>query len=319
MLLLLLQYNKVTNESLKQFSRHSSVEIKWGSLTDLLDIDCSSYHVIDRFMQSFLPFDAVMVGDIFWPTGQHICKWCSVNEVRCFFLQHGQWIYTKNKKNPKFLPSCTFLFGKNIQFECSDWEYGKRSVLFATGSPRYDGCSLTSKEGDYIYFSPPVLLEETPSVPPRYDCGVKRLLLHMKGLDSQARLVIHPHYREGAVRELKKIFPHADIIDPHTSALELIQKSQKVLTHRNSTVVLDSIACGKQVVLMNLDVYPSYYPKGYFGSFAIESNSLSNCVRNLEKDYEIEDVGQYMREAEPYVILGDASCRIDSIICANTV
>lgn len=312
--LLLLDCNKVSREGFAQvylsLAGHDSIAARRASLGQFGDrVDILTYAEVSSFMSAFLPLDAVLVADIFWPTGQNICRWCQENDVKCFFWQHGQWIYTKNKKNPRFLPSMTFFFGDDIKDECSKWPYAKRSKLSVVGSPRYDGCEI-SPGGDYVYFSPPAMLEQNPSAVDRYNHDVKVLLERLNGLDGEVNLLIHPHYREGKVDTLKQMFPKATFRDVEESALGLVQSADKVLTHRNSTAVLDALACGKKAVLMNfLKWDKSYYHRDYFAPFAVESESPDHCLHNLTCDDDV-DLDDYVDKAKPYIFLGNASARV---------
>lgn len=306
--ILLLDCNKVSAESFCNIAAHCKLcdcvcsSFSLGMLGRSSDV--LSYEVIDAILQKYLPLDAILVADIFWPTGQNICKWCINNKVKCFFWQHGQWIYTKNKVNPPYLPFCTFLFGDDVFSECKNWSYGKKSNLLVTGSPRYDNCRLNPK-GSYIYFSPPVILEKSPSVKDKYNPKSVETLKNLGGIDKELDIVIHPHYREGYIGQLRELFPRAIIADTGDSALDLIQESSKVLTHRNSTTVLDAIACGKQSVLMS---QTSSYPVGYFGKFADEVSSMTEYVKCLSTpSVDIED---YYHKARKYILLGNASQRI---------
>jgi hypothetical protein len=112
MINLLLLYNKVTNNA---FHKLNSINVKFADVS-IFDkkMDILSYSNVDIFLTNLLPFDNILIGDIFWPTGQNICKWCANNNKKCIFLQHGQWIYIKNKTNPEFLPSITCVYGRNV-------------------------------------------------------------------------------------------------------------------------------------------------------------------------------------------------------------
>ncbi len=311
MKILLLRYLKVTNEAFEKIASSAPSNLyvvqddlaSFGSRMDVL-----SYEAVDDFLSKHKPLDAIMVGDIFWATGQNICKWCLENKILCFFLQHGQWIYTVNKKNPPFLPSHTLLMGENIANACRKWPYARRSRITAVGSPRYN--DLKIEPGKYVYFSPPALLEKVPSGPNRTNSVSEKLLPRFRGLDKVCNLLIHPHYREGKVNALKWLFPGAQFADVQDSALSLIAQSGRVLTHRDSTVVLDAIACRKQTVLI-FD-FPSFYPKGYFKEFAIESNSFNDCVNKLHSN--IRDIVDYEKKAAEFLILGNASKRISDIV-----
>ena len=159
-----------------------------------------------------------------------------------------------------------------------------------------------------------MMYENTISGPNQTHHGIYKVLKLMKGLDKEVNLVIHPHYREGAVSQLAKFFPDAEIISPNFDPLPLIQKSSKVLTHRNSTTVLDAIACGKPVVLNNFIGYTkSFFPKNYFCEFTKESDWPPDCVTNLQSEFDV-DYDNYHERARPFIRLGNASKRILSII-----
>lgn len=311
MQILLLDCNKVSKECFDVLEDSvNSIQFSRGSLSSFeKKSDILTYSEVSTYLNNFLPFDAVVIADIFWPTGQNICRWSKENNKKCFFWQHGQWIYTKNKKNPKFLPTTTFLLGDNIMKECNQWPYGKRSKLMVSGSPRYDHIDRqTSYNQGYVYFSPPVVIEKSPSAADHFNYDALNTLKNMSGLDNKTNLLIHPHYREGYVDGLQRLFPKAHFSDPTLSSIELIGQSRKVLTHRNSTAILDAIACGKQTVIMNLDVLPSFYLKGYFGDFALESDSVDHCLYNLNKITELPI--EYENEARKYIYLGNASHRM---------
>jgi len=316
---LLLDCNKVSEECFERVKlafNNKPVNVIHESLTQFGNkVDILSYGQVSDFMEIFIPLNAVLIADIFWPTGQHICQWCITNNVKCFFWQHGQWIYTKNKKNPKFLPSATFFLGENVKNECSQWSYGKRSHIAVTGSPRYDSCFHSKELGQYVYFSPPAILEINPSATDKYNYEILRLLKQLKGLDDEVDLLIHPHYREGKEEELKSLFPKALFRYQKCKSVDLVKCATKVLTHRNSTTVLDGIACGKPVVLMNFGKYDkSYYNKGYFKDFALESDSPDHCIHNLKSKVIVKESG-YQDRAREFIALGNASLRIiDNIL-----
>ena len=315
MKLLLLYYAKVTNDAFNKFALSSTdLELKsddlsvYGSKMDRL-----SYHEVHRLLTQQKPFDAILIGDIFWDTGQNICRWGQDNKVPVFFLQHGQWIYITNKKDPKYLPTATFVYGDKIQQMMSSWEYSKRSKVYVTGNPRYDNISRNNS-GEYVYFAPPVMFENVPSAANRTDRNAFDNLVSLKGIDKEVPMLIHPHYREINVPQLKDMFPYAKFADPQIDPLPLIQKSSKVLTHRNSTTVLDAIACGKMTVLMNFrEKDKSFFPRDYFGEFAQESDWPSRCMTNLKSN--VTEISDYEEKARPYIYLGNASKRIEGIIC----
>lgn len=316
MKLLLLDCNKVSTECFAQIaSLCPDFDIKaerlslsvFGDKADLL-----SYNDVNDFLNKQL-FDAIVVADIFWPTGQNICQWCIRNEKKCYFWQHGQWIYTLNKENPQFAPYGVFFLGDNILKKCSSWPLAKKSKFIISGSPRYDNIDVNTNKEDYVYFSPPVVLEEVNGATSKYNAQVHKLLKSIKGIDNKVNLYLHPHYREGMVTELRSLFPNAKYIDKKEEVFKHISKAAKVLTHRNSTVILDAIACHVSVVLLNFDsLKNSFYPKEYFSEFAVESTTSENCVANLlSKSHEILD---YEIKAKKHILLGDATSRILNVI-----
>lgn len=308
---LFLKYNKVTNQAFDVLSRKCA-----GTTIDLSAWGPKMDHLSVEEIESMVPPDSnsIVVGDVFWPTGQNVCRYGAEKGKKVYFLQHGQWIYTRNKQNPPFVPFCTFVNGTLTRDEVSHWEYGRRSKVVATGNPRYDG--LQVQDGDYVYFAPPVMQEVEHSGRVVTHLWVYRWLNALKGLERKVNLKIHPHYREADVRALKAMFAFCcdtEVIDPAENPLDHICKCSKVLTHRNSTTVLDAIACRKPVVLMNFDgVSQSCYPEGHFGPFARESHSRSECELWL-KDNRLP-IANYDEKASRYVVLGDASDRITSII-----
>lgn len=308
MKLLLLTCNKVSEESFRVLSDYCTT---LGIDTQIVSLSCFGnktdilpYERVGHFLEDFPDISAILVADIFWPTGQNICRWCDSNGVKCFFWQHGQWIYTTNKKNPRFLPFMTFVLGENTRKQCMSWPYGRRSQVLVSGSPRYDNCSRNA-DGEYVYCSFPVLVERSPSVPDRHNSRMLSAIKSLSGLNN-IKTVIHPHYREEGVDTLKQLFPKCQFADRNESALSLISKSKKVLTHRNSTSVLDAIACGKQSVLMDFlgDDY-SHFPPGYFGNFATESNNADHCLRNLLRP--TVQITDYVDKAKPFISLENAS------------
>lgn len=309
---LLLKYNKVHNHSLQNLSRKLSKDfgLIWGDLESFQDKkDLLSYSVLENFISSFGNIHFIVTGDVFWETGQNLCKYCTNNGIPLFFLQHGQWIYIKNKKRLNHYPSCTMLFGDNVSNMCSSWEYGKHSNVVVTGSPRYDAASPNG--GSYVYFSPPVI-EELIHNKPTGVCrrSFKRNLEAIKKIDKEVPMVIQPHYREARTDELHKLFPCAQFADPQLDALKLIRGAAKVLTSRNSTVVLDAIAHQKPVVLMDFPEYDAcFFKRGYFGEFALESETKSHLVDNLLIDTKIKRT-DYVSKSKEHIFLGDASSRI---------
>jgi len=312
--MLFLRYNKVTNEALEKLYKHIP-SFKWGDMDSFKQrIDVLPYETIASFLQEFKPIDSICIGDVFWTTGQNICKWGEDQGVKIYFLQHGQWIYIQNKRNPRHLPHSTFVYGDNVKQMVDSWPYGKRSNVQAVGNPRYDNISWLSNSGEYTYFAPPVIKEMVPSGKNRSNAEVAKLMEQLKGIDEIGPLLIHPHYREGSVDYLKSIFPKAMVADPQKASLPLIQKSSKVLTHRNSTTVLDAIACGKKVVLTDfLGQDKSFFKRGYFGEFAVENDWPKNCLKALECDYDV-DYNGYRTRARAHIYLGNASHRIVNIL-----
>ena len=144
---LLIRYNKVTNVALNNLT-NNLVDSKWADLNDFGDnLNLLGYSDTGGWLEKFLPFDRVMVGDIFWPTGQNICRWCKENSIPCCFLQHGQWIYVDNKQNPQYVPSYTCVYGGNVHEMMKSWPYSQRSQVEITGNPRYDNVPTAESEG----------------------------------------------------------------------------------------------------------------------------------------------------------------------------
>ena len=311
--MLLLRYNKITNELFENLYQFLP-SFRWGELTDFgKRIDTLQYSTVADFLQEFKPIDATAVGDVFWPTGQNICKWGKDQQVKVYFFQHGQWIYIQNKRNPRHLPHTTFLFGDNVKRMVDNWPYGKKSNIYSTGTPRYDNIPL-SAEGEYVYFAPPVMREMVPSAPSKSNATAVNTITQLKGIDEIVPLLIHPHYREGNLDYLKNLFPKATVASPLSSSLSLIQKSTKVLTHRNSTTVLDAIACGKKAILTDfLGEDRSFFKRGYFGEFAVENNWPKDCFKSIEAEY-IVDYENYTERARDHIYLGNASQRIVNIL-----
>ncbi len=313
---ILTRYNKVTNQAFNKFAaKCPGVNITWVDLESFgPKIDILNYTEIEQFLDGYRSYDAILVGDVFWPTGQNICRWADAHSVICYFLQHGQWIYMANKRSPPFVPTGTFVYGDNLVKECSSWPYAAASKMVATGNPRYDDIEFSSP-GEYVYFSPPVIFELSPSAFPKQSKLATKTIMDLRGIDKNCELMIHPHYREASVEALRQWFPKAKIQDPKDDPFPLIAGSKKVLTHRNSTVVLDAIAHGKETVLVNFIRNSSHYQRGYFGKFARESDSPSQCIKLLS-DESSEPVldEEYVNKAKEYIHLGSASERILSII-----
>lgn len=305
MRLLLLKYNKVTNEAFLAFEKRTELDVVWGDLSQFdSKIDVLSLNQIAEYFSSLPPFDAIMVGDIFWPTGQSICQWCQLNSAKCFFLQHGQWIYTKNKKNPSYLPDSIFVYGYDLKETIESWSGWNDCSVYATGNPRYE--DLNTCNGESIYFSPPVLWEMNPSTRPILHDSLGSIQA-MRGLDQRCKLLIHPHYREGNAGRLRSIFPNAEFVDQGQPALPLISSSKAVLTHRNSTVVVDAIACGKRALILD---HKSYFKEGHFSPFAVEVKDANDVLQNLDSD----EIPFYKKKCSKHLVLGKASKRISEII-----
>jgi hypothetical protein len=285
-IVLLLKYNKPTNAAFDRLSQNCTFKCIWDDLS-VFDhrIDTLPYGVVDKILSKH-SFDWAVVGDIFWTTGQHICLWCKKNNKNLLFLQHGQWIYTENKKNPKHVPSHTGVFGRRTAEMVKSWPYAQRSKVIITGTPRYENC-VVNPSGDFVYFAPPVIGEKVPTIGcDKISSMTARWIESLRTLDQHCKLKIHPHYRELKIDFLKQMFPQADILPVDDDPLDFIQQSCAVLTHRNSTTVLDAIACGKPVILMNFEKFDhSFYPKNYFlcknKSFAHECNDLNECIMAL--------------------------------------
>jgi hypothetical protein len=109
---------------------------------------------------------------------------------------------------------------------------------------------------------------------------------------------------------LRKWFKSAVFADPASSSLNLIAGAKKVLTHRDSTVVLDAIACCKPVVLINVDEYNCFYPYNYFHPLAVESSSKEDCLLKLN-DIIIKYDGKL---ANQFIVTGCSSKKIEKLI-----
>lgn len=308
---ILLKYNKVHNDSLRnlapKLSKH--FEIKWGDLSVFGEkMDLLSYDAIKDYFAPFGKLDFIVVGDVFWRTGQSICRYGAEHNIPVFFLQHGQWIYIKNKKKLSYYPSHTLMFGDNVAKMCSSWTYGKYSKIVVIGSPRYDDASPNN--GSYIYFSPPVIEELIHGRPAgRQRCSFYENLKAVKKIDKNLPIVIHPHYREARTDCLHNLFPYAQFADPQLDALKLIRGAAKVLTSRNSTVVLDAIAHHKPVVLMDFPEYDAcFFERDHFGKFALESKTKDHLIIQLLSDTKTKRT-EY-RNTREHIYLGNASERI---------
>lgn len=318
MRILLLKYNKVANETLEILSKSlGNHELRWGNLVELgrNNVDLLSYTQISRYLEAFEPVDMVVVSDVFWPTGQHICRWCTRNlrDVKCLFIQHGQWIYVTNKKKLREYPTHAVLFGDNVTNECKSWSFGKSVSVVSTGSPRYDSYA-PSPAGEYVFFSPPVIQELVHGRPKHVREPYLRALQYIVGFDKEIRVILQPHYREARLELLMTMFPDAEFVDPDDRTINLVAGAKTVVASRNSTVVLDAIVCGKPTVFTefpNCDA--AYFRRGYFGKFGLENDGSQHFLKNVLSTNNI--VGQdYELQARPYICLGDASERIVEII-----
>jgi hypothetical protein len=138
-----------------------------------------------------------------------------------------------------------------------------------------------------------------------------KVIQRMIGLDKYCKLMIQPHYREGCDSFLRSWFPHAQFINAREPAMPYIAGARVILTHRDSTVVLDGIAAHKQVVL--LPGCNSSYEPGRFKPFAQESESYE-AVKNSVSPGPIEQCDFNYEHAKAHVVLGGASARIERII-----
>lgn len=315
---LLLKYNKSHDDSLRilESKMKKEFQIIWGDLSSFgKKKDILSYGEIKRFIEMYGVVDFIIIGDVFWETGQNICKFGQERKIPIFFLQHGQWIYTKNKNKLNHYPYCTMLFGDDVTNMCHRWEYGKNSKCITVGSPRYDGCKKNTN-GSYVYMSPPVIEESIHGIPNGF---IRRHFLksleEIKGIDKEIQIVIHPHYRECRTDWLRNIFPKAQFADPKLHPFKLINGASKVIASRNSTVVLDAIAHGKMVVLTDLKLNDvCYFKRGYFKEFAVESEDAKDFFDNvLQSNKMINDIN-YQSRANRYIMLGNATSRIIDLI-----
>ncbi len=313
---LLLRYNKVHNDALQKLEPNlrKKFEFIWGDLEDLEGLaDLQSASSLSNYLDSLPQFDFVVIGDVFWPTGQNICKICKEKNIPTFFLQHGQWVYTKNKISLIHYPTCTFLFGDFINDVCTSWIYSKFSKCSVTGSPRYDDAK--SNGGNvYLYFAPPVLEEIVHKKP----SGIIRkqavqALSTLKGIDKELSVIIQPHYREARVDWLHDMFPAAQFADPNLDPFKLVRGASKVIASRDSTSVLDAIAHRKIVALTDIRDTKSFFSKGHFGEFALESKNKQEFIRHANSDYKLKG-NNYVQRAKKHVYLGDASTRIVELI-----
>jgi len=307
----LLKYNKVHNESLLYLAPKLAkyFEVLWGDLSTFGEkMDLLGYDTVRNYFVSFGQLNFIVVGDVFWKTGQSICRYGAEYDIPVFFLQHGQWIYIENKKKLNYYPTYTLMFGDNVANMCSSWIYGENSQVVVTGSPRYD--NALPNGGSYVYFSPPVIEELIHGQP----TGRIRHLFYenleaIKKIDKEFKMVIQPHYREVRTDYLHKLFPYAQFVDPQLDALKLVRGAKKVLTSRNSTVILDAIAHYKPVVLMDFPEYDAcFFERGYFDGFALESDTKAHLLENLSAEVKTKKA-DYMNTME-HIYLGNASDRI---------
>lgn len=317
--ILLLKYNKVHNESIKiiekTLSEHFDIivrELKCKNETK----DFLTLNQIKKSFEDLTSFHAIVYGDVFWPTGQSLCEWCNNNSIPLFFLQHGQWIYIKNKQELKHYPMYTLLFGDDVKNMCLSWKYGSNSSLNTTGSPRYDGITKEELSNDYVLFFPPVVEEILHGLPSGIQKihSIKLITKVTAGIDNETNLVIQPHYREAKIKWLKEIFPKAQFVSEKDNTIELIKKAKKVITCRNSTTVLDSIACYKPIVLIDIGLHDvSIFKRGYFKEFATESESKEHFFKTV-LDESVVNFDNYEQRARKYIYLGNSSQRIVKLI-----
>jgi len=314
---LLLKYNKVHNDALQHLSYklRKNTELGWGDLSLFgSSMDLLPYGEVVKYLDSLKPFDFVVIGDVFWNTGQNICRACKESGIPVFFMQHGQWIYVANKKSLEHYPDYTLLFGDNVGDMCSSWVYGKNSKVHVVGSPRYDEASSNGM-GSYTYFSPPVIEEIVHNKPSgRMRTPFLKALEKVAGIDRHISLVIQPHYREARTDMLHKMFPKAQFADPALDPLKLVRGSVQVMSSRNSTVVLDAIAHQKPVVLMDFpDNDACFFERGYFGEFATETKNKKQLLEALADPNKLSRTN-YLARAKPFIYLGNASERIVELI-----
>lgn len=312
----------MTNESFDVLLKSDPSMYKVADISSVSPFfDTISPGLVNDFLSAQLPFSCVIIGDIFWPTGQNICAFCEKHEIVCCFLQHGQWIYDLNKRNPKHVPAYTFLLGQDVMDRVSRWPYATCSKLVLTGSPRYQFEHQPTIEGQ-VYCAPPVVHEQFPSAPMKIHRLALRQIQRLRGLDKYCRLMIHPHYREAKPDFLSDLFPNALILDRDKPVLPTMSSCVAVITHRNSTSVLDSIACDKSCVLLDFDD-PAFFPRDYFYPFAIESDSpkgLFDAVENINQPVSdgFNSMGDFFHEAKKFIYLGNSSARIEVSIFRQT-
>ncbi len=308
---LLLKYNKVHNESLSEIAPilRKQFEISWHHI----ESDLLSYEKVEKQLDNLLPLDFLVIGDVFWPTGQNVCKWAITRKVASFFLQHGQWIYINNKKKLEHYPGATLFFGDNTKEMCSTWTYANYSKLEVVGNPRY--VNSPNKEGSYVYFSPPVIEEILHNKPSnKIREPFLKCLQDISGIDKETPIVLQPHYREAQTDRLRELFPNAQFADPSLSTLKLVKGATKVITSRNSTVVLDAIAYEKKVVFTELPYSDAcFFKKGYFGDFGHESETKNQFFKHVTQNDKINKTS-YAEKAKKYIYLGSAAQRVVNLI-----
>lgn len=309
---LFVKYNKPHNQSIDNLTKN--IQYKVIDLQDISkSIDNISCESISKYFNSLSYIKAIthiIIGDIFWPTGQNICKFGSLHDKKIVFLQHGQWIYVENKKNPPYLPYVTFLYGDHLLQKVKGWPYGLKSKCFATGSPKYDNINI--KQGDYFYFCPPVILETFPSRSSVVNTKNQLLLHSLKGLDSYCKLSVHPHYREGDIQFIKELFPKAEFFDTELNSLDLIKNSKGVITHRDSTTVIDAISCKKKSLLLNFNnEKQSYFKKFYFRDYCVENDNFGQLINNIDN---IDFIKEHYSYVDDYIQQGNSSEKIFRIM-----
>lgn len=311
----LLRYNKVHNDSLAHLAAElkKDFDVCWADLPHQGSIDLLPYEVVSKYLDSLLPLDFIVIGDVFWMTGQNICKWAKQAKVRSLFLQHGQWIYVRNKKRLPYYPDMTLFFGDNVYEMCKKWPYAQESRCFVTGSPRYD--DARPAEGSYLYFTPPIIEEIVHGKHSGVVCKESmRMLTALKGIDRELPIIIQPHYREARTEWIQSLFPAAQFADPTLNPLKFVKGASKVIAARHSTSVLDAIAHRKPVLLTNvIDSGREFFPRGYFGNFARESTSKKEFLNNASAD-SLFNGNDYVQKAKKHVFLGNASTRIVSLM-----
>lgn len=314
MKILFLKYNKPTNDAFTKFMHIMRDKVSC-IIADLREdfgqkIDFVDFNSINKYLNKFRPFDAIFIGDIFWITGQNICCWANINNIKCCFLQHGQWIYIQNKMNPTYAPSHICVYGNNVVSMSSCWPLAKNSSIIATGSPRYDILPTETVE-DAVYFSPPVLIEVHHSGRKSVVSGVKNWLHDLRQFDKYCKVYLQTHYRDAPESDmiLQEFFPYATFIDRSDDPLRWIAKCQKVVTHRNSTTVLDAIASKKPVILINIDDESSFFPNGYFGDFTKEISNVNDLITHVMSKIEFSE-----NSTDDHIITDNSSVRIFSAI-----